>query len=315
MDTATQLHKKTQWPLRIAAMLLFFFGGCSTFSLSNKPTVLTVDGNSTGREVISKVPTDYAVERFDMVGRDKLRYTYVALNTTPFGGLLFIDNKFYGTVTKRDARAFYSCRGYVSATQSYWAREAANWADALQAAATPASSVTLSFPAESRLQSAKEHASNPFISTIRSLVGIGSNPLNIVSRLDSAHDNLGDTEKHETTLAALKKLAPGDSEASLAKIVNPEDMSFTSDGIVMAYPSFMLDFYVSNGTVDVLQQPSFQRLSREHPEIFYVRNMRWGRCDPLHWRDAMPPDWTEPVNVPEKSKDNKPQEKQGFGLP
>ena len=258
-------------------------------------TSLVVDAKSSARVVVSAVPPESAMERFGMVDRRGRSVSYVAFTDTDYGGLLFLDDKLIGALSKRDARAFYSCRGYSSATRYHWARDAQDWAETLEAAATPLKSVTLNFSGKSTVQSVKEVVSNPVLSDVRSLVGMGTNPLSIFSKLSSAHSNMVDREKFDKTMQALRSLSPGDSEEKVAQITRPEDLSFTSDGMVMAYPRFSLDFYVNGGTVKVIQQPSFHRLSHLQAAIFYLPNLRWDQCTPQNWRLALPRDWTPPV--------------------
>lgn len=255
---------------------------------------MQVDQASDGHKVLAGVPTESAMERFEMLDREGRRISYLAFTDTDYGGLLFLDNKIYGTLSKRDARAFYSCRGYTTATHYHWARDALDWADSLLAAVTPAKSATLNFSGKSTMQSIKEVVGNPLLSDVRSLVDMGANPFSIFSKLNSARSNMVERENYEKTQQALSTLIPDDSEAKVAQIVRPEDISFTSDGMVMAYPKFSLDFYVNGGVVKVLQQPSFHRLSRLHAAIFYVPNLRWDQCTPRDWRQALPADWQPP---------------------
>lgn len=280
-------------------LLAAFCLGCATDKPA-KPernsgaTSMRVDGASDGHKVLAEVPAESAMERFEMLDREGRRISYVAFTDTDYGGLLFLDNKIYGTLSKRDARAFYSCRGYTTATHYHWARDALDWIDSLLAAVTPAKSATLDFSGKSTMQSVKEVVSNPVLSDVRSLVAMGTNPFSILSKLSSARSNMVERENFEKTQQALSTLVPGDSEEKVAQIVRPEDVSFTIDGMVMAYPRFSLDFYVNGGVVKVLQQPSFLRLSHLHAAIFYVPNLRWDQCTPHNWRQALPADWQPP---------------------
>lgn len=230
-----------------------------------------------------------------MVDREGRRFSYVAFTDTDYGGLLFLNDRLYGAVSKRDALAFYSCRGYISATQHYWASDASDWIDSLVKATTPETHVTLKFTNKSTMQRVDEAAGNPMLSTVNSLVNIGTNPFSIFRTLNMDRNKFVARENYEKTLQALNNLMPGDSESKLAKIVRPEDVSFTSNGIVMAYPSFLQDFYVNDGIVKVQQQPSFYQLSHRHAAIFYVRDMHWDKCNPQNWRQAIPPDWKSPA--------------------
>jgi hypothetical protein len=208
-----------------------------------------------------------------------------------YGGLIFLKNRLAGTISHREARAFYSCRGYVTATKGYWASNTSEWVNSLIEGITPATSIELKFPNKTTTERIKEASSNPLLSTVKSLVGMGTNPLSIFRTFNAARSSEEERVKYEKTLQALNNIVPGDSETKLAEIVRPEDMSFAGKGIVMAYPTFFQDFYINEGMVKVQQQPSFQRLSRLHAAIFYVRNMRWDQCSPASWRNAIPADW------------------------
>jgi hypothetical protein len=255
-------------------------------------TSMVVDDHSNGRTVLAEVPPESAMERFEMFDRVGRRVAYVALTDTEYGAVLFLDNKLYGTLSKRDARAFYSCRGYATATHYHWARDGADWVESMIAAATPATRVKLDFSGKTTVQSIKEVVSNPVLSDVKSLFGMGTNPLSIFSKLSSAHSNMVERENYEKTSQALRNFNPGDSEEKVAQIVNPEDVSFTSDGMVMAYPRYSLDFYVNAGIVKVLQQPSFHRLGRLQAAIFYIPNLHWDQCTPQGWRHALSAEWS-----------------------
>jgi len=266
-------------------------------------TTMQISKTSVGRKVLGEVPPESAMERFELLNREGHRVSYVAFTDTDIGGLVFLDDKLYGTVSKRDARTFYSCRGYATATHYHWARDALGWIDTLMIAATPADHATLNFSGKTTYQSVKEVVSNPLLSDVKSLVDMGTNPFSIFKTLTSAHSNMVEREKYEKTLLALNDLTPGDSEEKVAKIVRPEDISFTTDGMVMAYPRFSVDFYISAGVVKVLQQPSFHRLSRLHAAIFYVPELHWDQCTPSSWMLSLPGDW-KPPPAEEKEEDS-----------
>jgi hypothetical protein len=289
-----------------ALLIVVFCTGCATqksdkSEQNSGASSLLVEGGSAARSVLLAVPPESAMERFGMVDRQNRHISYVAFTDTDYGGLMFVDEKLYGSLSKRDARAFYSCRGYTSATHYHWARDAAEWTDTLFAAVTPAKSVMLNFSGKSTMQSVKEVVSDPLLSDVRSLVGMGTNPFSIFSKLSSAHSNMVEREKYDKTLQALRGLSPGDSEEKVAQVTRPEDLSFTIDGMVMAYPRFSLDFYVNGGSVKVIQQPSFHRLSRLHAAIFYLPDLRWDQCTPQNWRQALPADWKPPTAAEEAS--------------
>lgn len=283
--------------IRLAAFLALavLASGCSTPELSITASVIHVNGNSTGRQVASEIPLESLMERFDMTGQDGRQISYMAFTDTDYGGLLFVDDKLYGTLSKRDAHAFYSCRGHVSVTNGYWAHDAQEWADLLLGAATPAASVTLNFSGKPAVQSVKEVASNPMLSDAKSLISMSANPLSIFSTLNTTRSNYMEREKYKKTLQALDSLVPGDEEQKLANIAKPEDISFISNGMVMAYPNYLQDFYIKNGVVKVRQKPSFLRLAHYNAAIFYVQGVLWEKCDPRNWLQALPEDWSLPA--------------------
>ena len=286
-------------PCLCLLLTLLLLAGCA--SSPDEPerkataTTVRVDRQSVGLDVVRAVPPESAMERFGMVDRAGRRVAYVAFTDTAYGGLIFLDNRLEGSLSKRDARAFYSCRGHVTATRYNWSHDALDWIDSLERAAVPADEVTLDFSGKSTMQSIKEVVSNPVLSDVKSIVGMGSNPFSIFSTLSSARSNMIEREKYQKALEGLSKLRPGDTEDKVARIIRPEDLSFTSDGMVMAYPRFSLDFYINGGTVKVIQQPSFHRLARLHAAIFYVPNLRWDHCNPQHWREALDDDWKPPL--------------------
>lgn len=272
-------------------LLAVFCSSCALPERSITATSIQVDSTSMGRKTLEAIPLESAMESFEVVNREGHHIFYVALTDTDYGGLLFLDNKFYGTISRRDVRILYSCRGYISATRYYWARDALDWADSLMTSVTPAVSVTLNFSGKTAMQSIREVASNPLLSTVKSLVGMGTNPLSIFNTLNTTRTNMVERREYDDKLQALNDLIPGDSEDKLAKIARPEDMSFTSDGVVMAYPSFLQDFYFSDGVMKVRQRPSLYQLSHLHAAVFYIPNLRWDQCKPQSWHQAMPPDW------------------------
>lgn len=283
--------------VRLAAFLVLavLASGCSTPKFSITASTLQVNGDSAGRQVASSIPLESLMERFDMTDRDGRQISYIAFTDTDYGGLLFVDDRLYGTLSKRDAHAFYSCRGHVSVTNGYWARDALDWADLLLGTATPATSVSLNFSGKPAVQSVKEVASNPMLSDAKSLINMGTNPLSIFNTLNSTRSNYMERERYKNTLQALNSLAPGDEEQKLATIAKPEDISFTNGGMVMAYPGYLQDFYVSEGVVRVRQQPSFLRLSHQSAAIFYVPGLLWEQCNPRNWLRALPVDWSPPA--------------------
>jgi hypothetical protein len=254
---------------------------------TNGPLTLTVNRDSDARQVIASVPASGALERFEMVDSQGHTIGYVALTETDVGALVFVDKKLRGTVSRRDAQAFYSCRGYASATLRHWAADATAWAAGLLDATKPASEVVLKFTGKSSYQSIKDVVDNPAVSEVRSLMDVGSNPLGIFRTLNQVREDSRERERHEQTLRALGTVAPGMGEDSVANIVRPEDVSFVAGGMVMAYPRYSVEFFVAEGKVQVAQQPSFHVVSRQQAALFYVPGMQWTNCTPQSWKSAL----------------------------
>lgn len=249
---------------------------------------LTVDQSQDARHVLTTVPPESAMERFEMIDAQGRSLAYVALTDGETGGVVFIDNKLVGTVSRHDALAFYSCRGYATATKNHWAKDAADWATSLLAVTQAATSVTLNFSGKSTVRSIMEVVNNPSLSQIGALVDIGTNPLGIIRKLNTARENFVEKELYTKTLLSLKSVTTGTSEERVAEIVKPEDVFFTSGGVVMAYPRFSVEYFVSAGVVKVIQQPSFYHLSRTQAALFYAPNTKWEQCTPANWQSALP---------------------------
>ncbi|MFZ6639828.1 hypothetical protein ACO0LL_08815 [Undibacterium sp. TC4M20W] len=254
---------------------------------------LAVDQKSDARYVITTVPQESAMERFEMKDAQGRNIAYVAMTDGDVGGLVFVDNKLTGAVSKQDALAFYSCRGYASATKYHWAKDANAWIEGLLAASQPTSTITLQFSGKSSWRSIVEVVNNPSLSQIGSLVDIGTNPLGILRKLNNARESMAERELFEKTRLRLMEVTTGTSEGKVAEIIKPEDVSFAVGGLVMAYPRFSIEYFIADGAVKAIQQPSFHVLSHKQAALFYVTNTKWEMCTPENWRNAMPV-----VNVP-----------------
>lgn len=245
---------------------------------------MTVDQDSNAHEVLLAVPSEAAMERFEMLDLQGRIVSYVSFTETPTGALVFIDQKLYGTLTQRDARAFYSCRGYITALQRHWARDANEWSASLLAQAKPVTKVELSFSGKSTVQSIRSVVQNPMLEPIKRLVKLGSNPWSVFTTLDLLQKNMESKENYEI----LTGITPGMNESELGGIVRPEDVSFTGGGMVMAYPSHLIEYFVSEETIRVIQQPSFYYLTRTNIALFYSPNTKWEYCNPRDWTKAFP---------------------------
>lgn len=249
---------------------------------------MTVTQESLARAVISSAPPEAVMERFEMLDDKGRQISYVAFTEGEVGALVFVDKKFVGTLNRRDALAFYSCRGYTTATQYHWGKDAILWADSLLSRVTAAEQVVLQFSGKSTWRSIVEIANNPSINQISSLIDIGTNPFGILRKLNSARETMAEREQFEKTKQKLTDVVTGASEESVAEITKPEDVSFVSGGLVMAYPRFTAEFFVSNGSVKLIQQPSFLHLSRKQAALFYVSKAKWEACSASDWPQALP---------------------------
>lgn len=275
----------------MAAMLLM---GCVTAQKTNNPdrnfnaASLTVDLASNGRQVLDSVPAESAMDRFEMIDPQGRVISYIAFTDTGTGALVFVDQKLHGTLSHRDAQAFYTCRGHATTATSHWAHEAADWAASLLANSKPATVAELEFSGKSTFQSLKEVAESPFLKKLKSLFSMGSNPLGIFSSLNTARSEMELNDQFDKAMKELNLIRPGMSESRVAEIKKPEDISFAGGGVVMAYPSHLLEYYTAEGVVKVIQQPSFYFLSKTHAALFYAPNAQWSLCTPLRWKEALP---------------------------
>ena len=278
----------------IALVISLLLAGCVTVpktvssSLNFNASSLTVDLNSNGRTILDAVPVESAMDRFETIDPQGRTISYVAFADTDVGALVFIDQKLYGTLSHHDAQAFYTCRGYATVAHSHWAVEATEWSASLLASSKPANEVKLEFSGKPSGQSIKEAAESPFLKKIKSLIGMGSNPLNIVNSLSSARNDYEVGAEFDKATKGLSLISPGMSVSHLDEVMKPEEISFTGDGMVMAYPSHLVEYYVAEGRVKVIQQPSFYYLAKTHAALFYAPNAQWASCTPKHWKDALP---------------------------
>jgi len=268
--------------------------GCAMAPKPNKPdrnfnaTNLTVDLTSNARQVLDSIPTESAMDRFEMIDPQGRIISYIAFTDTDTGGLVFVDQKLHGTLSHHDAHAFYSCRGYATAAPNHWAQEAADWAASLLANSTPATEVKLEFSGKSTAQSIKEVAESPLLKKLKSLFGLGSNPFGILNSLNTTRSDLEGRDQFDKAQKGLSLISLGMSETRLAEVMKPESVSFLSGGMVMAYPSHLVEYYVTDGVIKVIQQPSFYFLSRTNTALFYAPDIQWSLCTPLHWKEALP---------------------------
>lgn len=248
---------------------------------------LLIDESSSGREVLRAIPAEAAIERFVLKEDSGRQVAYVGLTEGDVGGVVFIDGHMAGTLTRKQAEAFYSCRGFATSNRHYWGKDAVQWTDSLLQQMSPGSTVELVFSGKSTMQSIKSIVDNPLLGKIKSLLDIGTNPLNVVKTLNRTREDLKEKQREDALIAALGAVEPGDEESKLAGILQPQDINFIGDDLVMAYPKYSVDFLVQKGRVSLLQQPSFLQLSRGQAALFYRPGVQWTRCTPKDWYSSM----------------------------
>ena len=250
-------------------------------------TELLVTRQDNGREVVENVPPESVMERFDMVNADGRRIAYVAFTDTETGGLVFLDNTLLGSISREDAQAFFSCRGYATANGRPWGADASQWSRSLLERVQPTMSIHLQFSGKSVVQSLKDLTGNAMVGQLRSLLDMGTNPLNVVKTASRLRSDYRDRKRYETVLRGLRSVTPGQGEGAVAAVARPEDVAFVPGGLVMSYQRFLIEFYLVGGIVQVIQQPSLHQLSRTYGGLFYLANTNWQACTPEHWPSAV----------------------------
>jgi hypothetical protein len=249
---------------------------------------LLVEAQDDAHAILDLVPSEAVMERLEMLDGSGRQLAWLGLTEGEVGGLVFVDKKLLGTLTRREAQAFYRCRGHVTAAGAHWAQDAASWGASLVAASKPATSVTLRFSGKSTPHSIKEVANIHALSQIGSIVDIGTNPLGILRRLNSANDNARERDRYDRHLRDLRALTPGSSEQKLVTALPPELVRYGNAGQILAYPRFAFEFYLVNGQVRLAQQPSFFQLAQLYSPLFYQAGGQWEQCSPKNWQRAWP---------------------------
>lgn len=282
----------------LLALLLLLLAGCASTSAPksgkdkperhfNAPS-MTVTSASHGHQVLEEIPLESVMDRFDAFDTKGRLISYVGFTDTDTGALVFVDGKLQGSLSRHEALAFYVCRGHAMTTPNrYWASEAGDWVDSLLEALRPETSVELEFSGKSTMQSIREVTENPFIGRIKSLLGMGSNPFGVINTLNTARNDFEAGEQFANEKKEMGQVKPGMSEARLAGIARPQDLAFTADGMVMAYPTHKIEFFVVDGSIRVIQQPSFYYLSRTNAALFYSQGAQWPLCIAKRWREAL----------------------------
>jgi hypothetical protein len=278
-------HLMSLWP--VLALSACATSGSLGSDLPSGPVTLEVNAQSRARDVLVAVPAGSALERFESRGADGHLLSYIAFTETDTGGLVFVDQKLLGSVSRPVAQAFYSCRGYATARGAPWVEHADEWLQGLRALARPVTQVSLTFSGRSTTQSIQQLVDNPAISQINALISMGTNPLSIFRRLRDANNTEHERQRYEREKAAMLTLSPGSTEAQVAAAAQLQEVGFLPDGLIMAYPTHLVEFYVQQHVVRTIQQPSFYHLAQVRPAAFYTPGMAWAQCTPATWQNAM----------------------------
>ncbi len=255
---------------------------------------LLVEASDDAHAILELVPAEAVMERLKMFDANGRLLTWLALTEGEVGGLVFIDKKLLGTLSRPDALAFYRCRGHVSATAGHWVQNAASWGQALVAAAKPALSVQLHFSGKSTPHSIKEVADIHALNQLTALVNIGTNPLGILRKLHSANESARERERYENQLRELRALEPGQTEQKLVATLAPERVGYGNTGQILAYPRYAFEFHLVNGQIRLAQQPSFAHLSQTFSPLFYQAGGNWALCDPKNFQRVWPEEKEKP---------------------
>ena len=276
-------HHRHPVLLLLCALLAVPASAAGTSTAANSVGSLLIDQQSLAGEVLRNIPAGAALERFVVANGPAGRLAYVGLTEGDTGGVVFVNDRLAGVVSRRQADAFYSCRGFATANQQYWGKQAGAWVATLQQQMQPASSVQLVFSGKSTLQSIQSIVENPLLGQLKSLLDMGSNPLNIFKTLNKSRQDMKQRAHDAEVTAALARLQPGDDEARLAAILRPEEVNFLGEDLVMAYPRYSVDYLVQQGRISLQQQPSFLQLSRGQAALFYRPGVQWSSCTPADW--------------------------------
>lgn len=269
----------------------------------NAPS-LTVTVSSTPGDILAATPTESLLERLKVKDAQGRVVDYIAFTDTEAGGVIFIDGKFYGYISRQDAQSFYICRGHVLSTPGqHWADNPTAWIGSLLERTHPETKVLLEFSGKTTLQTIKTVTENPFLGRIKAILGMGSNPLNVFSTLNSARNDYEASEQFEKETEAMERLAPGSPEEALAKIASPSVLAFTENGMLMIYPTHRIEFHLSKGLIQAIQQPALHLLSRTQSGVFYSPGVQWKACTAKEWPTALPA--TLPA-APDQTNDQTP---------
>ncbi len=269
----------------------------------NAPT-LTVSASSLPKEVLAATPTESLMERLRAKDTRGRIIDYIAFTDTEAGGVIFVDGKFTGIISRHDTQAFYICRGYTLGTPNhYWADDTAAWVGSLLERMHPETSVLLEFTGKTTIQTIKTATENPLLGRIKTILGMGSNPLGVFSTLNSARNDYEASEQFEKESEAMERLNPGAAEAALAKIAPPNILAFTDKGMLMVYPTHRIEYHTIEGVIQSMQQPAFYLLARTQSGVFYAPGIQWKSCTVKDWPTALP---STPPAAPAQTNDQTP---------
>lgn len=273
----------------------------------NAPS-LQVTADSKAREILEAIPQESLLERFETYDAAGRLIGYAAFTDTATGALVFVDGKLLGSLSRQHAQAFYICRGHVMAiAKRYWASEGGAWLETLLANVRPESAVLLEFTGRSTMQSIKSATENPLLGGLKAIIGMGTNPLKVISTLNSARDQYQASEQFADEEKGLGQLRPGMSEQRLARVARPQDLLFVDGGMVLSYPSHRVDYFMAAGSIRVIQQPSFYFLSRTNAALFYAPGARWTDCTAERWPQALSAEETKEVEREAATESTAPQ--------
>ena len=256
---------------------------------SDKPQ-LRVSAASKLSEVMAAVPQESLLERFSTYDSQGRRIDYLAFTDTEVGGIVFIDGRLAGSISRQMTQGFYICRGQqaLAAAPYYWGSEVSIWVAGLLAQLRPDPEVRLVFTGKSTLQTIKSASSNPLVKGLRSVLGMGSNPLKVFNTLNEAHSQYEASEQYEKEEEGLAQLKPGMPEMRLVEVIKPQYLAFVPGGMLLGYPSHRIEYYMVDGSIRVIQQPEFHMLTRTSSASFYVAGINWAACNAQDWPQAMP---------------------------
>lgn len=254
----------------------------------NAPS-LTVSTASSPGEVLAAMPVESLMDRLKARDTQGRIIDYIAFTDTDTGGVVFVDGKLTGIVSRQKAQIFYICRGHTLSTPNhYWAENASLWVSSLLEHVQPANNVLLEFSGKTTVQSIKTATENPVLGRIKSILGMGTNPLSVFSTLNNARNDYEASEQFEQESEEMGRLDLGSNEKALAKIAQPSGVSFTSNGWLMIYPLHRIEYFIIDGTIQAIQQPALYPLARIQSGVFYAPEIQWKSCTAQEWPKAAP---------------------------